>query len=358
LGILVQVEEGQYYLEDPSGRVQVSFCNAVAADSFFVLENSILLVEATFQDEILFIERVGPPFIEQRQKSLQMLQQQVRHNHFLPSEQFADDHPSYVVLSDVHLDQPRVLNFLEGLFQSYATDLDPSDLPLFCLMGNFTSNPQIPAYQAWEELAILIAKYPFLAQHAQFVFIPGPRDTKSTILPQTSILQSTLGLKRLMQSYQIENVHLASNPCRIRQNGKEIVLFRHDILSWMLQNQVRLPLMDGTEDRTPHSKMVKTILDQGHLMPVARAPIYWNYDHALRLYPLPDAFILGCSSAMEDYEIYEGCDAIKPGSFAKNGTYARFSFADNDAMDTSASDGEESGMNTRVDFCQVKETES
>ena len=362
LGILVQVEESKFYLEDTTGRVQVSFVNATTVDSCYVTENAILLVEATFHDEILYVDRVGPPFLEQREKSLQILQQQVRHPHFLPISSNPGDDASFVVLSDVHLDQPRVLTMLESLFRSYDTLNNPVDLPVFCLMGNFSSGSRAQLHQGWEELAILLANFPFLAQHGHFVFIPGPNDTRSCILPQPPLVQETIGLQRTMQSYQIENVHWGSNPCRIRQNGKEIVLFRHDTLSWTLQNQIRLHQTDDSDERTPHSRLVKTILHQGHLMPVANAPIYWNYDHALRLYPLPDALIMGGSASGEEYEIYEDCDAIHPGSFSKDGTYSIYSPAyepyeggdgDDDDMSVDSADKPKS----RVQVCQVDESE-
>lgn len=67
---------------------------------------------------------------------------------------------------------------------------------------------------------------------------------------------------------------------------------------------------------------VQTILDQGHLcpLPLISCPIYWQYDHALRLYPLPDAVILG-DEVNAFYENYCGCDVINPGSFS-----AKFDF--------------------------------
>lgn len=38
------------------------------------------------------------------------------------------------------------------------------------------------------------------------------------------------------------------------------------------------------------SQVIKTILDQGHLCPLTdnQQPVFWEFDHALRLHPLPD----------------------------------------------------------------------
>jgi len=355
LGILVQVEESIFYLEDPTGRVNVSFDGAKAVDDFYVTENSILLVEGIFQHEVLSVDRVGSPFVEQRQKSLQILQHQVRHTHYLPVSRPTRRATSFAVLSDVHLDQPRVLNLLQCLFEEYGSYTKPSELPVFCLMGNFSSSTSHPLNQAWEELALLIAKFPFLSRHAHFVFIPGPNDSRSRVLPAAPLVCETSGLERTMQSYQIDHVYWGSNPCRIRHLGKEIVFFRYDTLSCMLQSQVRLLPTDAMVHRTPHSRMVRTVIDQGHLLPLSRAPISWNYDHTMRLYPLPDALILGGSSSAEEYESYEECDAIHPGSFAKTGTYSIYSpFCASDG-DVSVEDaGGAIRPGSSVQFCQVK----
>ena len=333
LGMLVQVEESKFYLEDTTGRVQVSFLDATAFQGCYLTENAILLVEATFHDEILSVKKVGPPFVEPRNKSLKYLQQQVRHPHFLPSANSTEDDASFVVLSDVHLDQPRVLTMLEGIFRDYENVDDVSDLPIFCLMGNFSSGSHANLQQGWEELATVLGKFQFLSKYAHFVFIPGPNDTRTCILPQPPIVQETLGLERTMHTFQVKNVHWGSNPCRIRHKGKETVLFRHDTLSWALQNQICLP-DDSADDNTPHSRLVKTMLHQGHLMPVANAPIYWNYDHVLRLFPLPDVLIMGGSESSEAHEKYEGCDSIHAGSFARDGRYAIFTSGSSDEMIT------------------------
>lgn len=366
LGILIQVEEGQYYLEDPTGLVLVSFANAVAVDDFFVTEHSILLVEATFQDEILYVNRIGPPFLEQRKKTLQLLQQQVRHPHFLPSRLEVHKSKSFVVLSNVHLDQPRVLKLLKDLLQSYSSCTRASDLPVFCFMGNFSSKPvhaltsrqQNASQEGWEDFASLIRHFEFLANNAQFVFIPGPNDTRSQILPQPPLVQEIVGLRRIMQSKKVGHVHWGSNPCRIRHCGKEMVFFRQDILQCIMQNNIRLPCASDSESRPPHSRMAKTILDQGHLLPIARVPIYWNYDHALRLYPLPDTMVLGSSSVVQDFEIYENCDSIHPGSFSHNGSYVLYSMQDEDDLMNDGDDDEGDNSASHLEFCQVKEAQT
>jgi len=365
LGILVQVEEGKFYLEDTTGRVRVTFADALAMDDTYITENSILIVEAIFEDGILKVETVGGPLVEERQRTMQRLQQQVRHPYFLPcSSQFERD-ATFVVLSEVHLDQPRVLIMLENLFNRYEKR-KPADLPVFCFMGNFSSTCQTQTKEGWEDLATILGKFKSLKDNAHFVFVPGPNDTKSCVLPQVPVNQETLGLQRTMQTHQIPNAHWGSNPCRILQNGKEMVLFRHDALSWILQNEIRLVQnepddeMVDSREVTPHSKMARTILQQGHLMPVVNAPIFWNYDHALRLYPLPDALILGGSG--EEEEIFGGCSIIHPGTFSKNGTFIEYSpgfdeLAEDDDHERMNIDSAKPKPEKRVAFFEVKDSD-
>jgi hypothetical protein len=68
-------------------------------------------------------------------------------------------------------------------------------------------------------------------------------------------------------------------------------------------------------------QLALTLLQQSHLcpLPLVQQPIFWQYDHALHLYPLPHAVIIGDSSPQAQYE-HGGCTVINPvsGSMAVN----------------------------------------
>ncbi|RHY89298.1 hypothetical protein DYB35_004186 [Aphanomyces astaci] len=91
----------------------------------------------------------------------------------------------FVVLSDVHLDEPAVMARLDALFSGY----EPFTPTLFILMGNFTTSPVGYGYgtptssktirtlkQHFDDLATLLLKYPALVEKSQFLFVPGPDD--------------------------------------------------------------------------------------------------------------------------------------------------------------------------------------
>jgi DNA polymerase epsilon subunit 2 len=367
LGILIQIEEGQYYLEDPSGQVLLSFQDAVPVDGFFVTESCILLVEGTFQDEILYVQRMGHPLLETRETALKSIQQQVFHPSFaLKPNNALESESSIVLLSDLHLDQPRVLQQLEGLLATYE-NYTPYRLPLFCLMGNFLStdpalrsgNQHTSIRQALEELANLIGKFPNLARNAHFVIVPGPNDGAGHVLPLPP-LSAPQTFKQ-----KVSHVHWGSNPTRITWSGREMVVFRYDLLHLLQREQILLQdnnkatIDDMDEDalhrRQPHCRLVKTILDQGHLVPVQGVPVYWNYDHALSLYPLPDALVMSGDASAPYHEVYGGCDVIHPGSLVGQGSFAVYSPFVNDE-DNDDDDSTDSHVPTnRVELCHLGE---
>lgn len=68
-------------------------------------------------------------------------------------------------------------------------------------------------------------------------------------------------------------------------------------------------------------KLVKTILDQGHLSPFPPSdrPVLWDYAEALQLYPLPTALVLMDPEAPPFAVTYEGCHVMNPGPLTPQG---------------------------------------
>jgi DNA polymerase epsilon subunit 2 len=157
----------------------------------------------------------------------------------------------------------------------------------------------------FKALAEAIAAFPTLSQHSQFIFIPGPTDPwSSSTLPRPPIPDSFVEPIRA----KVPKAIFTSNPARLKYFDQEIVIFREDLMGRMLRNIVQIK--DGTEganmkryvgvrsvsigaasaDVRPVSlQLVQTILDQTHLspLPIQVRPTIWEWDHALRLYPMP-----------------------------------------------------------------------
>lgn len=133
----------------------------------------------------------------------------------------------------------------------------------------------------------------------------------NSVLPRKPLLSS---FTARLQS-KIPKVHLASNPCRLKFFGQEIVVFREDVMSRMLRNLVGVKPDARNEDLKRYVRvlfsspprdcslfiyfyskiiimprqLVQSILDQSHLTPSTTyiQPVLPEYDHAMRLYPLP-----------------------------------------------------------------------
>ena len=231
----------------------------------------------------------------------------------------------FVVLSDVYLDSPSVLEKIEQMLEGYS---DFAPLPIFVFMGNFTSRPLSGGVAGdgtkammgyFEDLANVICKFPKVAAEGRFVFVPGPNDPGITgVLPRGPVPRYFTAPLRA----KVRHALFASNPCRMRYFSKEVVFFRDNLVGKMRRHCLLEPkeeegemMAAGLQRLSRHA--VKTVLDQGHLapLPLSASPIYWQHDHALRLYPFPDALIVG-DRVDQYYENYEECDAINPGPFS------------------------------------------
>jgi len=368
LGIITQVEEGRYYLEDPTAQIPIDLSQGEFLSDGFITEHSIVLVEGEIVDGVLSVKKIGQPLYETRKVAIEAIglqntdlfgaiptiaelsklqEQEVNHG----------EDGMFIILSDVHLDNSRVLERLEKLFEGFE-EFEP--LPVFCFMGDFAAkypstvqengNGTIIVY--FDDLANVICKYPRIAQEGKFILVPGLNDPGiGKILPRPQIPDYfTAGLRS-----KVKHVHMASNPCRLRYFSQEIVIGRLDVMSKLRQECLVPPV--GFEDiesdcdddagmdvekkvdlHTIHKRdassktnplvqhAIRTMLDQGHLCPVppSALPIYWKHDHMMRLYPPPDAIILGDKSTEAYYETYVDCDVMNPGAFHTNGEFLVF----------------------------------
>lgn len=123
---------------------------------------------------------------------------------------------------------------------------------------------------------------PRLAQNAQFVLVPGPSDPGAgSALPRPPI--PNYFAEFLRQRVPGINLHLMTNPCRLRLYNQEVVIFREDILRKMQRHSL-FPQDTGDGNQDVNEQIVKALLSQGHLcpLPLTARPINWQFDGALR----------------------------------------------------------------------------
>ncbi|XP_057446745.1 DNA polymerase epsilon subunit B [Lotus japonicus] len=331
MGVISQLEDGHFYLEDLSASVEINLSNAKITTGFFS-ENTIVVVEGEMLVEGIFqVLTCGFPPLEDRDKSLKTL---AGHDFFgggtftkeetirLVEMEKRAVNDMFVILSDVWLDNDEALGKLGTVLDGFeSVDVVPS---LFVFMGNFSSHPCNLSFHSYSTLRLqfgklgqMIAAHPRLKEHSRFLFIPGPDDAgPSTVLPRCALPKY---ITEELQEH-IPNAIFASNPCRIKFYTQEIVFFRQDLLYRMRRSCLMPPSTEETDD--PFQHLVATITHQSHLcpLPLTVQPILWNYDHCLYLYPTPHTIVLGDRSQQKAFK-YTGITCFNPGSFSIDSTF-------------------------------------
>ncbi|XP_069698977.1 DNA polymerase epsilon subunit 2 [Periplaneta americana] len=321
LGLLTQLREGRYYLEDPTGILQLDLSEARYHTGFHT-ENCFVLAEGSYEDKVFHVSGMGFPPPEPSSTSRAYFgnansfggpsQVSLKMSTELSKYEQENEDAVMVFLADIWLDNIKVMEKLRVLFAGY-TDFPPI---AFVFMGNFLSAQQGSSHvsvlkNGFKALAQLIVQFPELVERSRFIFIPGPFDPPSAnILPRMSLP------KVITEEFQ-QKVPLSiftSNPCRIQYCTQEIVVIREDLVTKMCRNTIHFPTSGEIPDH-----FAKTLLCQAHLapLPLSVCPVYWSFDRALYLYPLPDLVVTADQSSAF-CTAYMDCQVMNPGSFPKN----------------------------------------
>nr|DBA14529.1 TPA: hypothetical protein GDO54_005484 [Pyxicephalus adspersus] len=304
LGMITQLKEGKYFLEDPTGAVQLDLSKSISflMSSYFhsglYTESCFVLAEGWYEDKIFHVNAFGFPPTEPSNTTRAYYgninffggpsSTSVKASVKLKQLEEENEDAMFVFVSDLWLDQVDVIEKLHVMFSGYSTA--PPTCFIFC--GNFSSAPygknQMKSLKdSFKNLADVICEYPNILKSSRFVFVPGPEDPgPGFMLPRPPIAEHITEEFRQRVPFSI----FTTNPCRIQYCTQEIIVFREDLVNKMCRNCVRFP--SSNLDIASH--FVKTILSQGHLtpLPLFVSPVYWAYDYALRLYPLPDVVVI------------------------------------------------------------------
>ncbi|XP_042906684.1 DNA polymerase epsilon subunit 2 [Parasteatoda tepidariorum] len=325
LGMLTQLKEGQFFLEDPTGVVPLNLSKTVYKGGLFT-ENNIVLVEGFSDDKVFHVTAMGFPPPEPAEETLSYFPNFCAtpcptinsHRLSIKLREIEEENSNamFVFLSDIWLDQFKVMQKLQVLFAGYS-QMPPT---CFVLIGNFLSLPIVGSQSkvfedCFSQLGSLISEYPTLIENSQFIFVPGPNDPGLPyILPRPPIPDTFLGdfMKKVPKAI------FTSNPCRIQYCSQDIVIFREDIISKLCRNSIYTPWEHEEKVDIPNL-FVKTVIANAHLMPLPNnvAPIYWEYDHSLWLYPLPDVVV--CADKYDPYTVKSTSSIFfNPGSLPRS----------------------------------------
>ncbi|KAF6132170.1 DNA polymerase epsilon 2, accessory subunit [Phyllostomus discolor] len=324
LGMITQLKEGKFFLEDPTGTVQLDL--------------------SWFEDQVFHVNAFGFPPTEPSSTTRAYYgninffggpsNTSVKTSAKLKQLEDENEDAMFVFISDVWLDRAEVQEKLHTMFSGYS----PAPPTCFILCGNFSSAPygknQVQALkESLKALADIICEYPNIHQRSRFVFVPGPEDPGfGSILPRPPLAESITNEFKKRVPFSV----FTTNPCRIQYCTQEIIVFREDLVNKMCRNCVRFP----SSNLDIPSHFVKTILSQGHLtpLPLYVCPVYWAYDFALRVYPVPDLLVIA-----DKYDPFTltntECLCMNPGSFPRSGFSFKVYYPSNKTVEDSKLQG-------------------
>lgn len=332
LGMLTQLEEGVWFLEDLNGTVRLDLSQAsvtagLHTECSFVIAQG-LYIEDEGEAPLFQVSAMGTPPLETREDSIIALGRNANlfggqydlgeSSELSKLEEEAVDN-IILFMSDVALDNSRVMAGLRHVFRGYLQDeIVPT---VIVLMGSFLSHPfgqQVDDVNTlcskFGELGdMIVNEFKPLAEESTFVIIPSVSDPgPGNVLPRPPMPKMIT--RQFVQAVGAERVRLATNPCRMRYMTQEIVLLRDDIMQKMVRHCSIKP--DFGESGLMSEHLVKSIVDQSYLCPLPQAarPVLWNHGHSLWLFPNPHVLVL--ADKVDSYICkYGGGLSLNPGSF-------------------------------------------
>lgn len=321
LGLLTQLTEGKFYLEDPTGSIALDMSQTRYHSGLFT-ESSFVLAEGFYEDKILHVMGLVLPPSETRETSLPYFgninsfggksKNLLKNSQNLLRIEQENEDGMIIFLSDVWFDNLKVMDKLKILFSGY------NDFPPIAIvfLGEFLSCPYgfehgIQLKAALSHLGDIIYQFSTLRNVCKFIFVPGRGDpAAANILPRPAIpdfitneITSKLG----------DAVIFTTNPCRIQYCTQEIVIIRQDLVTKLCRNSIHFPDSGDIPDH-----LTKTLLSQCTLSPLSLGvqPLYWKHADALNLYPLPDLVVV--ADHFQPYtRSYQNCQVLNPGSFPR-----------------------------------------
>ncbi|KAK2003235.1 DNA polymerase alpha/epsilon subunit B [Colletotrichum falcatum] len=188
-----------------------------------------------------------------------------------------------VILGELNLDQPRILQALRRILTIYAAEPEGASPMCFIITGNFTqhavlarggSGGSIEYKEYFDALASTLSEFPTLLQTSTFVFVPGDNDawvssfTAGAAAPLPRKGAPDVFTSRIRRVFAAANAEVGaksdgeaiwtSNPSRVTLFGPnhEVVVFRDDISARLRRAAVRLkttkqPQNEDEENQSP-----------------------------------------------------------------------------------------------------------
>ncbi|XP_055696235.1 DNA polymerase epsilon subunit 2 [Lutzomyia longipalpis] len=318
LGMFTKFADGKFHVEDPTGKILLDISDAKMHSGFFC-DGCFVLVQGKYNEGVLKVSSLGFPPPEAATSSRAYFgtantwggksKTLLKYSQRLKTVELTDTEATIIFLSDCWLDDAVVMNKLRVLFEGY----DDSPPVAIVLMGPFSRTSIHYRYlsEKFSELGGIIAQCPSILEKTDIVLVPAVDDPPSSnILPRPALLDFLIAdLRR-----KVPRVVATTNPCRLQYCTQQITIFRMDLVTKLCRNTIKFPDTGNLEEH-----IARTLVCQGTLAPMHMnvMPIYWQYDAALSLYPLPDLIVLGDSTKSFTTDL-QGCTILNVGSFSKS----------------------------------------
>lgn len=253
LGLLTQIKDGKIHMEDPTGLVELDLREAKMHTGLFC-EGCYVLAQGKYKDNILHVTSLGFPPPESAESSRAYFgtanswggpaKTLLKYSDKLSKLEEKESDATMIFLSDVWLDDPKVMAKLRVLFEGY----DNNPPVAIILMGPFlkeTSKSYTTLKTHFQDLAEMISSCAFIKEHTELVIVPDMDDLGITnILPRPPIPEAIAGcLKK-----KLPRVTLATNPCRLQFCTQQIVVMRMNLVTKMCRNSLKFPESGSIED--------------------------------------------------------------------------------------------------------------
>ncbi|KAL3100406.1 hypothetical protein niasHS_001709 [Heterodera schachtii] len=200
-----------------------------------------------------------------------------------------DPNDRIVLMSDVHLDNERVLKALYHLLQGFSAS--PPNIFIFC--GPFLGIQRAHSYMeqaanAFRHFANILSEFSHAYHATEFIFVPSADDAPPLqIFPRPTLLPVVQKCFK-----EAKNVHFATNPCKLVFKDRHIVIFRDDVVEKVCRSAVFMP-KNAKASRIP-KLFCDTIWAQRHFspLPLFINPIQPHFDPLFQLFPSPDALVI------------------------------------------------------------------
>lgn len=201
--------------------------------------------------------------------------------------EFSGGRGRMVMLGELNLDQPQVLQALRKVLSLYASEPEDYTPCTFVLFGNFNTHAimarsagggSIEYKESFDSLAATLSDFPTLLQSSTFVFVPGDNDgwTSSfsagaaTVLPRKGVPE--MFTSRIKKAFVSANAEIGkkegggeaiwtSNPARIALFGPthEVLLVRDNMTSRLRRTAIKFSSKpDQDEEETSDAEMAAT----------------------------------------------------------------------------------------------------